>query len=257
MEPPFTVYRSLFTVHAFVGCMRLSDFEALVRRLVAEVPPDFLDGIADVSVSPKSLPHPTRAEIYTMGECIPLPAPVGASGDAVQSRVVLYHGSFANLARLDPEFDWRTETWETLTHELRHHVEWRAQAPKLEAYDRAAEQNFARQEGEPFDPGFYFDGESSAPDVYEVDGDFFLDRIVGAVPGELLLNWHGAAYRAPAPSGLRLPAFLTLDGVTEPPPGDLVLVLRRKPQVADLFRRGEPFRAVVTVTPVADAPVQR
>ena len=237
--------------------MRLSDFEALVRRLVAEVPPDFLEGIADVSVSPKSLPHPTRAEIYTMGECIPFPAPVGASGDAVQSRLVLYHGSFANLARLDPEFDWRTETWETLTHELRHHVEWRAQAPKLEAYDRAAEQNFARQEGEQFDPGFYFDGESSAPDVYEVDGDFFLDRIVGAVPRELRLNWHGTAYRAPTPSGLRLPAFLTLDGVTEPPPGDLVLVLRRKLRVTDLFRRGEPFRAVVTVTPVADAPVQR
>jgi hypothetical protein len=237
--------------------MRLSDFEALVRRLVSEVPADFLDGIVDVSVSPKSLPHPTRAEIYTMGECIPLPAPVGASAEAVQSRVVLYHGSFVNLARLDPEFDWRTEAWDTLMHELRHHVEWRANAPWLEAYDRAAEQNFARQEGEQFDPGFYLDGESPAPGVYEVDGDFFLDRIIGATPAEVVLDWHGASYRAPTPSGLELPAFLTIEGVIEPPPGDLILVLRRKPKVTDLFRHGEPFAAVVTVTPITDVPVHR
>ena len=57
--------------------MRLSDFESLVRRLSSEVPPDFLEGVAEVAVSPKSVPHPTRAEIYTMGECIPLPAPAG------------------------------------------------------------------------------------------------------------------------------------------------------------------------------------
>ena len=58
--------------------MRLSDFESLIRRLSSEVPPDFLEGIAEVAVSPQSVPHPTRAEIYTMGECIPLP--VGDAG---------------------------------------------------------------------------------------------------------------------------------------------------------------------------------
>jgi hypothetical protein len=237
--------------------MRLSDFEALVHRLVSEVPADFLDGVADVAVSPKSIPHPTRAEIYTMGECIPLPTPVGAPADVVQSRVVLYHGSFVQLARLDPDFDWRTEAWETLTHELRHHVEWRAHDRALEAYDDAAEQNFARQEGERFDPGFHLGGESPAPGVYEVDGDYFLDQVVGSVPSELRLSWHGSSYRAPTPAGLDLPAFLTIEGLAEPPPGDLVLVLRRKPRVIDLFRRGKPFTAVVSVTPVADAPAQR
>src|SRR5712692_2728789 len=65
-------------------------------------------------------------------------------------------------ARLDPDFDWREEAWETLTHELRHHVEWRARAPGLEAYDRAVEANFARQEGERFDPALYLDGDSPA-----------------------------------------------------------------------------------------------
>jgi hypothetical protein len=50
---------------------------------------------------------------------------------------------------------------------------------------------------------------------------------------------------------LRLPAFLTIEGVAEPPPGDLVLVLRRRPRLTDLFRQRETFTAVVAVTPVS------
>ena len=58
--------------------------------------------------------------------------------------MVLYHGSFAALARVNGGLDWREEAWETLTHELRHHLEWRARAPDLEELDWAVEQNFAR-----------------------------------------------------------------------------------------------------------------
>jgi hypothetical protein len=229
--------------------MRLADFEALVRRLCADIPPAFFDGVAEVVVSPKSVPHPTWAEIYTLGECIPLPAPEDSPARAIQSRIVLYHGSFAKLARRDPGFDWRNEAWETLTHELRHHVEWRARAPALEAYDRAAEENFARQEGERFDPAFYLDGDSPAEGVYEIDGDFFLDRVVRGPPPSLEFDWHGEHYRAAVPPGLTLPAFLTVDGLAESPPGDLVLVLRREPRLTDLFRRAEPFVATVHATP--------
>ncbi|HEY8105371.1 MAG TPA: metallopeptidase family protein [Gemmatimonadales bacterium] len=231
--------------------MRLPDFDALVRRLSSEVPPAFFEGVAEVVVSPKSVPHPTRADIYTLGECIPLPGADNASAGAIQSRIVLYHGSFVRLARLDPEFDWREEAWETLTHELRHHVEWRARAPALEAYDRAVEENFARHEGDRFDPVFYLDGESPVAGVYEVDGDFFLDRVVRALPESLELDWHGERYRAVVPPGLTLPAFVTLDGIAEPPPGELVLVLRRKPRLTDLFRRAEPSLATVQVTPLS------
>ena len=160
--------------------MRLSDFEAMVRRLADEVPADFLEGIAEIAVSPRSVPHPERAEIYTLGECIPLPSSDPAS-EGIQSRIVLYHGSFAALARLQPGFDWRVEAWETLTHELRHHLEWRARAPDLEAFDWAVEQNFARQDGEAFDPVFHLEGEPVAPGVFRVDDDVFLDRIVAGM----------------------------------------------------------------------------
>ena len=155
---------------------------------------------------------------------------------------MLYHGSFAALARLQEGFDWREEAWETLTHELRHHLEWRARAPALEAFDRAVEQNFARQDGEPFDPLFYLDGEPAGEAAFRVEDDVFLDRIVDRAA----VRRHGAV-AGPARTGwtcrpdATLPAFLTLDGVAEAPAGELVLVLRRKPGLRDLLRRASAF----------------
>lgn len=235
--------------------MRRADFETMVRHMAAEVPPEFLEGIAEIVVSPRSVPHPTRGEIYTLGECIPLPTGSGdGAGHGVQSRVVLFHGSFVALARLDPEFDWRGEAWETLTHELRHHVEWRAHAPTLDAYDRAVEHNFARHDGERFDPLFFLDGDSPVPGVFEVDGDYFLDRVVRNLPAEAELEWHGRRYRGPVPPDAELPAFLTVEGVEEPPPGELLLVLRRKPRLLDLFRATEPFHGTLRVSTLYSNP---
>jgi len=227
--------------------MQLARFEEMVRRLSRDVPGHFFDGVLEVVVSPRTVPHPTRAEIYTLGECVPLAAE--DTRDPVQSRIVLYHGSFRALAAIDPDFDWRDEAWETLTHELRHHLEWRAHAPDLERLDDAAEENFARQDGEPFAPDFHLHGEQVAEGVYRIEDDWFLDRVVRAPPaGTIELAWHGSRYRAPAPPGLTLPAFLTIEGVAEPPPGELVLVLRRKPRLRDLFRGPGIFQATLTVT---------
>jgi hypothetical protein len=76
--------------------MRLDDFERLVRRLEADVPEEFLDGVAGIEVSRACLPHPVHGEVYTLGECVPLPAEAEAA-PGIQSRVVLYHGSFQAL----------------------------------------------------------------------------------------------------------------------------------------------------------------
>ena len=119
--------------------MDLAGFEDLVRRSAAEIPEEFLDGISEIVVSPRTVAHPERGEIFTLGECIPLPT-TSDEPDALRSRVVLYHGSFQALARDQDDFDWHQEVWETLTHEIRHHVEWRAREPALEAFDEATEQ---------------------------------------------------------------------------------------------------------------------
>lgn len=227
--------------------MRLADFEAMIRRLCSEVPPDFLDGIAEVVVSPRTLPHPERVEIFTLGECVPLPVHLGTGVDGMQSRIVLYYGSFAALAKLQDQFDWRDEAWETLTHELRHHLEWRARAPDLEDLDCAVEHNFARQDGEPFDPTFFLSGEVVGEGVYQVEDDVFIDRIVRSVPRTVTFAWAGQHYEIAVPEGAELPCYLNVDGIADPPPGDLVVVLRRKPGMRDLFKESGVFQSTVQV----------
>jgi len=231
--------------------MRLSDFEAMVARMAGEVPREFLEGVAEIVVSPRTLPHPDRPGIFTLGECIPLPAGDAGGPESVQSRIVLYHGSFAALAKVAPGFDWREEAFETLTHELRHHLEWRARAPDLEDFDWAVEQNYARQDGEAFDPLFYQAGAPVGDDAWRVEDDVFLDRIVTRVPESVPVHWAGLDYLVPVPKGATLPAFLVLEGVAGAPGGDLVLVLRRKPGVLALFRPVQTYRAAVRV---ADPP---
>ena len=227
--------------------MRLSDFESLVRRLTDEVPVHFFEGIAEVVVSPRAVPHPDRADIFTLGECIPLPVELGSGVEGLQSRIVLYHGSFAALAQLQEQFDWRLEAWETLTHELRHHLEWRARAPDLDDLDWAAEHNFARQDGDSFDPTFFLSGEQQPDGEYRLDDDIFIDQIVRTLPAVLTFTWRGQSYGAPIPHGAELPCFLTVKGVAEPPEGELVVVLRRKPGVRDLLGHTGVFQATVRV----------
>ena len=227
--------------------MRLSDFEAMVVPMAGEVPREFLDGVAEIVVSPRTLPHPDRPGIYTLGECIPLPSASGSGPEGVQSRIVLYYGSFAALATVTPGFDWREEAFETLTHELRHHLEWRAAAPDLEDFDWAVEQNYARQDGETFDPAFYLSGSQVADDAWRVEDDVFLDRIVTAVSSSVPVRWAGRDYTVPVPADASLPAFLILDGITDPPEGELVLVLRRRPGMLALLRPVKRYHAAVRV----------
>lgn len=216
--------------------MHLDAFRRLVRRLADEVPAEYLEGIAAVDVSPRAVPHPVQPGVYTLGECIPVH---DAGLDDVLSRVVLYYGSFKALARDDAEFDWEGEVAETLLHELRHHVEWRAGTDALEAYDWAVEQNGLRLEGEPYDPLFYQVGERLDDGAYRVEHDVFLERIVTAAPEATELFWRGRRYRAALPP-VSLPAFVALDGLADRPAGEVYLVLRRKPRLRELFRGRQP-----------------
>ena len=231
--------------------MRLADFEDLIHRMTAEVPEHFLDGISAIEVSPKTIPHPTRADVYTMGECIPEPGADEAGPSGGWSRIALYHGSFRALAGLDPEFDWREEAWETLTHELRHHLEWRARTDALEDVDRAAEQNFARHDGESYDPLFFLDGEEVGENTYQVDDDVFIDHVIRRVPPTLRFGWHGRRYEADLPATVILPIYLSVDGLDEPPPGELILVLRKKPSLLDLFGGAELHQGKVQARALA------
>jgi len=228
--------------------VRLDDFRTMVQRLQNEIPAPFQGGVVEIEVSPKTVPHPVRAEIYTLGECIPLEW--SGSGADLQSRIVLYHGSFQALAQLG-DFDWREEAWETLTHELRHHLEWQANVANLEAYDWAAEQNFARGDGEAFDPVFFRNGEELAPGIFKVDDDVFLEQEPGARNSPVVgVTWHGKQYRAAVPKMEdRAWLFLTLEGLDEPPPGDVVLVFPGQRGLLEGLRR--PARPITETATAA------
>jgi hypothetical protein len=204
--------------------MQLSDFESTVRRLAAEIPEEFLDGIAEIVVSPRTVAHPERAEIFTLGECVPLPG-TGDDPDSIQSRVILYYGSFAAMARDQPDFDWHREAWETLTHELRHHVEWRAREGALEDLDEAQEENFARLAGEPFDPLFYRAGEALPGGIFRIEDDYFIE-LERTDAGWVRFPWAARRYRVGLPEDLGSPAFLSVQGLEDPPAGEVVLVIQ-------------------------------
>lgn len=227
--------------------MTLEDFRTLVGRLQREIPAQFESGVADIEVSPKTVPHPVRPDVYTLGECVPLSW--SGNGADLHSKIVLYYGSFHALARQGPGFDWRAEAWDTLTHELRHHLEFRAHVARLEAYDWAAEQNFARQEGQVFDPLFYRSGEHVADGIYKVDDDVFLEIRGGGTGDGVSFRWHGRSYRALV-TGVVPPAFLTLDGLADEPHGEAVLVLRKPFSFRDLWRRAAITQRAVVVEPI-------
>src|SRR5690606_31906312 len=102
--------------------------------------------------------------------------------------------------RLDPEFDWEREIWETLTHELKHHLESLAAEDSLTDLDLAMEEYFKRIDGEPYDPFFYRLGEPAGAGRYLLE-----DRLFIEVPpprnGWVRFDLDGRAYRVRAPSG--------------------------------------------------------
>jgi len=65
--------------------------------------------------------------VYVLGEYVVDPH--------LGSLVVLYHGSFARLFAGEPDAVWEKEMWDTLRHELRHHVEGRAGVDDLDVED--------------------------------------------------------------------------------------------------------------------------
>jgi len=107
----------------------LQTFTAQLERMMDRVPPALLRDLnAGVTVSEEA--HRRREDppgVYILGEYVTDPH-LGAL-------VVLYHGSFAKLFGGEPAAVWEREMWDTLRHELRHHVEGLAGVNDLDVED--------------------------------------------------------------------------------------------------------------------------
>jgi len=223
------------------GEVQYREFEALARRYWEEIPEAYKEGVDGLVVERDAKPHPTLGDIYTLGECLTETYPSEYGGpETIRSAVVLYYGSFWRLSRLDPEFDWEEELWETLTHELKHHLESLADEDALIALDYAMDENFKRLEGEPFDPYFYRSGERVAEGVWRVERDTFLEREYASAepPGpEAEFDWHGGRYRVPVPEDPGDVCFLWIEEGLERGPGEEVyLVLVRRAGFGESLR---------------------
>lgn len=205
----------------------LAEFERAARGVFEGIPSEYREGVDTLRVRRAALPHPALADVYTLGECRPIEwaSPLGGPAE-IRSEIVLYHGSFRRLADLDPDFDWEAELWETVSHELRHHLEFRADVSTLEARDFADDQEFRRAAGEPFDPLFYEYGEVVGSGIYRVEDNWFVEgRVSPDDPEVVLFRWRGHDCRARAPGPLARVTYLRVDGL-EAGPGDVRVVAK-------------------------------
>ena len=217
-----------------VPAMRFEAFENKSAELWRQIPSEYRAGVDGVRVEREAMAHPRLPDVYTLGECLTESYPSDFGGpDTTRSMVVLYYGSFWRLSRQDEEFDWEAELWETLTHELQHHLESLASDDALEDVDYAADENYKRLEGESFDPFFFRAGEPLGGGWYRVEGVHFLEQ--QGVASELEFEWAGEKYRVAVPASDADVRFLEV-GATESLPEDLVLVVTRVPGVLGVLR---------------------
>ena len=244
--------------------MRFREFERAARRAFREIPEEYTSGLDGLSVRQEALPHPVFPDIYTLGMCSTESYPSDWQGpETTRSVVALYYGSFRELSRLDPGFDWEGELWETLTHEVRHHLESLADQDELGGVDYAMEESFKRSEGLDFDPCYYQSGDEIAPGVFRVETDFFIEQEWTAEGlarvGEVRFDWRGEGFRIDAPERLGDAHFVWIDGV-ECGPGELQLVLVRKRRWWEAFLKRpaeELWESEAVARRVGDADVAR
>jgi predicted Zn-dependent protease with MMP-like domain len=213
--------------------LKFNEFERIAQEAFEAVPERFREGVDGLVVSRESLPHPRLRDVYTLGHCETESYPSEWVGpETTRSVVILYYGSFRNLARLDPEFDWDAEIHETVQHEVRHHLESLADEDELGGVDYAMDEDMKREEGQDFDPWYYQHGEPAGGGVYVVEDRVFIEQEWAAADfdatEEIRFRWQGRAYAIPRPHDLGDLHFVSLDGVESSPPViELVLVRRR------------------------------
>lgn len=211
-------------------------------------------------MSRETLPHPTLPDIYTLGHCQTEDHVSDyGSPDTTRSVIVLYWGSFMSLAALNPAFDWEDELWETLTHELRHHLESLAREDDLEGVDYAADETFKRDEGLDFDPWYYRQGEAMEGGVYRVESDYYVEQVWRSEDFDAARTveflWRGRPHKIPRPAELGDVHFVWIGGLDSGPESFELVLVRRRSWWEDVKRLAGTSRPVVLESRAEAEPV--
>ncbi len=126
--------------------MTFTDFQRTAEEMLSEIPEEFLEGLQGLHVLEHTKPEPDLPGVYRMGEYLDPGFDSFLGGNPGLGRhVALYYGSFATIANGDPDFNWEEEIWETITHELQHHVESLAGDASLIGEDRRRDAMFRKR----------------------------------------------------------------------------------------------------------------
>lgn len=214
--------------------MKYKQFEATARRMWSEIPEAYKEGVDGLIVRRDAEAHPEHPDLYTMGMCFTEPYPSDYGGpDTTRSILALYYGSFLNVAGGDPDFPWEDEIWETITHELRHHLEFMADEDALEGVDYAVEECHKREHGEDFDPWYFQSGLPVGPGVYRVETDLYVEQRWRADAFDraerLEVEWEGAVWWFPKPEELGDLHFVQIEGIPSESGIVEVVLVRERP----------------------------
>jgi hypothetical protein len=235
--------------------VKYGEFETLAHAEWARVPDPFKAGIDGLIIERDAKASPGRNDTWTLGECVTETWPSDFDGpDTVRSNVVLYYGSFRRLAAHDPTFHWEEEIWETLTHELRHHLESLADRDELGDVDAGMEEHFRRHDGETFEPFYFRLGEPHADGWYRLEHAWFCET--RDADGEFVrFRWKGRDYRIEAPDTSADVLYMDIEaGVHDAAEEMCVVVIRSRSFGATLRAaiRREPLR-VEEVSVIAES----
>ena len=126
--------------------MTYEAFREAAAAMVDEIPEAFLKGLQGVHVLEEAREEEDYEDVFRLGEYLDPGTEDFLGGQPGLGRhIALYYGSFVAVAEGNPTFDWESELWETITHELRHHVESLAGEDLLVQDDVERQKDFHRR----------------------------------------------------------------------------------------------------------------
>lgn len=119
--------------------LTIDEFERLANEFYDLIPERFFDGLNGGMIIHEEAEQrdPDLPDVYVLGEYVEDDYGLGRY-------IVLYYGSFAALFAEEPRDVWEDELWETMVHEIRHHIESQAGLFDLDLEDEADLAEFRR-----------------------------------------------------------------------------------------------------------------
>jgi hypothetical protein len=108
----------------------------LADAIVRQIPEMYLKGISGIYVTPGEVRDEEIPHLYILGHY--------HHGGYLEPSIEIYYGSFRRSFQGLAPSQIEAELWETIAHEMRHHLEENAGLHNLEDYDRQVKEYYRR-----------------------------------------------------------------------------------------------------------------